>query len=124
MRNAQGTRLREAEVMRRMTTRLVERELAGMVLDELAEVARGKRIVLPLAGELEADGVPRAVARAFEAAMPVLARALARASVQMGEGEGEAKPEPAVTTVVVVMGDGEGFGCGNPTCVECSTRLV
>lgn len=122
MRHGQGTRLREAEVMRRMTGRLVERELAGMVLDELAEVARGERIVLPLtAQELEADGVPRAVARAIEAAMPVLARALARASVQMGEAE----PEPAARAVVVIVAqDAEGFGCGNPNCEECSTRLV
>lgn len=118
MRNAQGTRLREAEVMRRMTTRLVERELAGMVLDELAEVARGERIVLPLtAGELEADGVPRGVARAIEAAMPVLGRALARASVQMGEAE----PPPLI---VIVAREDDGFGCGNPACEECSTRLV
>lgn len=122
MRNAQGTRLREAEVMRRMATRLVERELAGMTLDELAEVARGERIVLPLtAGELEDDGVPRGVARAIEAAMPVLGRALARASVQMGEAE----PEPAARAVVVIVArDDEGFGCGNPNCEECATRLV
>lgn len=111
-----------ALVARRMVALLVERALAPLDVDALDELARGARIVLPVsAWLLEDEGVPRAVARAIVAAALTSSRVVARAAVEAARAEGWTA---AAAAAAAEDGDGGGFGCGNPTCVECSTRLI